>query len=117
MPDATKTSENLLIRPTKARQLLGGTSPAFFWKTILPQLRSFRLGRARWIEMKSVHEFIARQLAGAPQEQARVDAAQLQAAEQALQQAKVRPERRKWQGGPPDLHAAPRREARTCRHS
>jgi len=73
MPDATKTSENLLIRPTKARQLLGGTSPAFFWKTILPQLRSFRLGRARWIEMKSVHEFIARQLAGAPQEQARVD--------------------------------------------
>jgi hypothetical protein len=100
MLDATKASESLLIRPNRARQILGGVSPAFFWKTILPQLRSFRLGRARWIEVKSVHEFIARQIAGDPQEQAR-ERRKLQD-----EAARVKQRRARKPGPPPSTEVA-----------
>jgi hypothetical protein len=55
--------EPLVVRPSRARKMLGGPSNSFFYVTILPQLRSFLEGRSRWIETKSIHEYIARRLA------------------------------------------------------
>jgi hypothetical protein len=69
MSDAIKKAgaEPLLVRPETARAMLGGCSAAFFWGRVLPELRSFLVGRARWIEVASIREYVARHLAEGPQ--------------------------------------------------
>jgi hypothetical protein len=65
MTKSAPTPDPLLIRPGPARRMCGNPSLAYFYGTILPQLRSFVMGRARWIEVKSLHEWIERNLAAA----------------------------------------------------
>jgi len=60
---ATPEPARLLVRPREARTMLGDPSPEFFWARILPELRSFLHGKARWIEVASIHDYIRRHLA------------------------------------------------------
>jgi hypothetical protein len=53
----------LVVRPLRARELLGGPSGNFFQYKILPQLESYCEGRSRWITIASIYRYIERRLA------------------------------------------------------
>lgn len=58
----TSEPDPLVVRPNRARKMLGDPSPAYFWGKILPDLRSFLRGKARWIEVQSIRDYVARHL-------------------------------------------------------
>jgi len=63
---ATPEPERLLVRPREAREMLGNPSVSFFWGRILPELHSFLHGKARWVEVQSIRDYVARHLAEKP---------------------------------------------------
>jgi len=67
MPSRTKDSlaEPLVVSVAEARRLLGISNTAFYGR-VLPELETFKIGRARRVPLAAIRRYIAQRLAANP---------------------------------------------------
>ena len=64
MPAESSALKPLVVRPKRARAMLADCSkPTLFGLIKAGKLKSFKEGRARWIEVASIEQYVARQIA------------------------------------------------------